>query len=197
MRPAGTILRPTPAIWLLCLFLPISLIADGWQLGAPACLCSMTSRLLLPSCAWRTVVDICPFCLTTIQLSFLYLENFPPSRAFLTYGNKKCHTVFQAHGGNFAIPPTKRWSLRTLWICAWLCDLLWPMMRSQMWHKQRPDKYLSTEAYCCWEPCDHCVKKSGLASLRSRGHMERQSVPIFSAKGPYKWVRHPRSSSPS
>lgn len=132
----------------------------------------MISRLLLSvpeELQWIFVF----FCLSTIQLSFLYLEVFPPSIAFFTYGNKRYHTVSQAHAGNFAIPPTNRWSLCTPCICGWLCDLLCPMVHSQIWHKQRLEKHLSTGTYCCWEPCDHCAKKSELPPLRSRGHGEK------------------------
>ena len=175
MRLAGTILRTTS----VCLHFPISLGSGGWQLGTPAQLCSMISRLLLSVPEELEWIFVFFFFLPIHHPTLILISgNFPTNIAFSTYGNKMDHPVSQAHAGNFAIPPTNRWSLCTPCICAWLCDLIWPMVHSQIWHKQRLEKHLSTGTYCCWEPCDHCAKKSGLPPLTSRGHMERQSVPV-------------------
>lgn len=144
-------------------------------------------------------MNIRPLCLTTTSISFLYVENVPPSRVLFPSMNRKYHTVCQARAGDLAILPTKTWSPCTPWICAWPWNWLWPIRHSQKWHKQGLEKWLSTGAYCHWEPYDYHMKKSGLASLRSRGHSERGSVPITPVKDSSMWDiwGHPAPAEPA
>lgn len=85
--------RPALAIWLLYLLLPVALRTARYSMTALYNCAPWHLRCYCHAIYARgNAVDICPFCLNTIWISFLYLENIPPSRALFPQINGEYHS---------------------------------------------------------------------------------------------------------